>query len=155
MRYRFVMTAVLTALVAGVMLTASIATANDRGGGFEIVVFPVGDVPIDQGWVFQDRMETLDGEYLGWDGGPCVSVDADPAVDDRYMCEMVFDFPDGDIVAMGAFSLTEYIEGDAVFAVVGGSRAFRNVRGEVLVIPAEDFSSAQVIFRIIGNTVQY
>lgn len=152
---RLLVMTVLVGLVAALLLVAGAASARDGKSGFEIVVYPQGDVLIDQGWAFQDLMESLDGEALGWDGGTCVSVDPDPAVDDMYMCEMVFDFPDGDVVAAGAFSITEYIEGDSVFAVTGGSGAFRYVRGEVLVIPTADFSSAQVIFRVTGNTVRY
>ena len=157
MQYRRLVVLIVLVMVAGVVVaTASVATAREGGPGFEVVAIPVqGDVPIDQGWVLQDRMETTDGEVLGWDGGSCISVDPDPLVDDRYMCELVMHFPDGDIVAVGSFSIPEFIEGDTVFAVTGGSGAFRFVQGDVQVIPEEDFSSSRVIFRVTGNTVRY
>ncbi len=154
---RAVVVAVLLTLVAGILITAGVAVARDGRTGFEIDVFPVleADIPIDQGWVLQDRMESLEGEVLGWDGGTCVSVDPDPLVADRYMCELVFHFPHGDIVAAGAFSIPEWLAGDTVFAVTGGSGAFRFVRGDVQVIPTPDLSSSRVVFRVTGNHVSY
>ena len=152
--------ALLTLMVAGLIATAGAAygTGDSRGGGFEIIAIPQlhEDVYYDWGWTFQDAIETTDGEPIdGWDGGRCVNLDSDPEAIDRYMCELVFRLPDGDITAAGPFDVNEFGNGGSVFAVTGGTGAFRNIRGDVTVMPAADFSSSRVVFRVMGAAAGY
>ncbi len=152
--------ALLTLMVAGLIATAGAAygTGENRGGGFEIIAIPQveHDVYYEWGWTFQDRMETTDGVPIdGWDGGQCVNLDADPEALDKYMCHLVFRLPEGDITAAGPIGFDEFAAGDTVFAVTGGTESFRNIRGEVAVIPAADFSSSRVVFRVMGAAAGY
>jgi hypothetical protein len=151
----------LTLLVAGLIATAGAAYGvggNKGGGGFEIIAIPQPehDVYYDWGWTFQDAIETTAGEPIdGWDGGQCVNLDADPEAIDKYTCNLVFHLPDGDITAAGPFDINEYSAGRSVFAVTGGTGAFRNIRGEVEVLPAADWSRARVVFRVMGAAAGY
>lgn len=148
----------LTLMVAGLIATAGAAygTGETRGGGFEIIAVPQleHDVYYDWGWTFQDAFETTDGEPIGWGGGQCVNLDADPEAIDS-MCHLVIRLVDGDITAAGPIDMNEFGDGGSVFAVTGGTGEFRNIRGEMKVMPSADWSTSRVVFRVMGAGAGY
>lgn len=147
----------LTLTLLGTSTLAGVASGASQGSGtFTLVAIVDTEFePIDRGFTWTDRLETTDGVAVdGWDGGRCMSLVADTEVANRYMCEMVVQLPEGDIVTAGAFDLGA--GEDIVFAVTGGSGSFRNVRGEVEVKPVPDTDDrAFVIFRLRGASVRY
>jgi hypothetical protein len=142
---------VLSALAfAGV---ASAKASKDAGAvSFTLVAHSVTFEAIERGFTFTDSIETTDGEPVdGWDGGRCLNLNPDPEVITQYLCDIVFDLPEGVITAAGAFDLTAP---SAVFAVTGGTGAFRNARGEIEVIPIDETAS-YAVFRLIGASANY
>jgi len=147
------------------MLLATFATTaaasgkldrSDDRATFTLVAIPeTVNVPIERGITFTDRLETTGGAPIeGWDGGRCVNLNPDPEVLSQWMCELVFHLPEGDIVSAGPFDLTGT---DIVFAVTGGTGAFRNARGEVEVVsvPGAEDEKAFAHFRLLGATANY
>ena len=64
-------------------------------------------------------------------------------------------FPDGSITVNGDINMGEYLEGDAVMAVTGGTGAFRHISGEVALIPEADFSYSTLIFKVKNAGARY
>jgi hypothetical protein len=158
MRMRRVLTVLLAAvcLVVGVM----VATSSARSGGvnrFEVKVIPNLDTEVyyDWGWTLLEEITTTDGEHLGWSGGPCFNLSGDPEVFENFVCDLGMQFPDGTITVNGAINMDEYLEGDTVMAVTGGTGKFRNVSGQVAIIPQEDFSYSTLIFKLKNSRARY
>ena len=53
-----------------------------------------------------------------------------------------------DITVNGALNINEWIEGETVVPVTGGTGAFHNISGEVAIIPAEDSSYSTLVFQV-------
>jgi hypothetical protein len=87
---------------------------------------PVGFGPGDV-YVFSDRLflTSAPGDQIGRSDGRCILID--PATF-RFDCSGTISLPDGDIMLAGTFTL---IEGTtSVGAIVGGTEAYRRVRGQ-------------------------
>lgn len=158
MRMRRILIVVLVlGVMVGAMATAS--AANNRGGvnQFELIVIPNAETEVyyDWGWTLNETVASTEGEVLGWSGGPCMTLSADPEAFDRFYCDLGMRLPDGDIVFGGPIDLNEWLAGDTVFAVTGGTNKFRNVSGEVRIIPEEDLSSARMIFHLKNSRASY
>lgn len=153
---------ILTVMVAVLMLVGALAAtgaARGRDGMTRFEVNVIGNVDTeiyyDWGWTLNEHVETTDGEFLGWSGGPCMNLSPDPDVLDRYTCDLGMRLPDGDIIFGGPLDLNEWTAGETVFAVTGGTGKFRHISGEVRLIPAEDFSYSRLIFRVKGACARY
>jgi hypothetical protein len=159
----------LVALVLAVLLVGSFAmagaAATGKPGGHSSFTLRATTITageeIERGYTWTDRVTTIDGKELGWDGGRCINLVApvEPPGDtpqDKWMCEMVFHLPDGDITSAAAFDLAGIIAGEAdiVFAVTGGTGDFRNARGELEVVP-ETETEALVHFWLRGARACY
>ena len=144
---------VLLAMVGGLLATTGIAFGGSERSEFAVVavIQPEHDVLTERGWTFQDALETVHGDPIdGWDGGRCTNLDADDEATDKYMCELVFDLPRGTITAEGPFDINEWIGGESIFAVTGGTGAYRHIRGEVSVQPEPNLTYSLVVFRVTG-----
>src|SRR5262245_11817779 len=91
--------------------------------------------PGDMYYVFSERLfpatefpttEQIAG-HIGTVDGRCVLIDGSAA---RYDCSLTSHFPDGDIMLAGSLTLTD---SPSTFAVVGGTRNYRDAGGEVSV----------------------
>jgi hypothetical protein len=159
-RTKNILAIMLAVLVLSALAFASVASANpsDAGGvSFTLVAHPVTEnVPLERGFTWTDRIETTDGEVIGWAGGRCLNLNPDPAVFSQYMCDMVMHLPDGDIMGTAVFDIEAIVPGEEFiqFAVTGGTDSFRNARGEIGVIPKDEVS-VYVPFRLIGASADY
>lgn len=152
MRMRRILT-FLVAVCLFVAITAAASTAQGSGGvtEFEVIVIPNLDTEVyyDWGWTLYEELTTADGEHLGWSGGPCFNLN--PGLGDEFedfVCDLGMRFPDGDITVNGPIGLDDWVAGETVMAVTGGTGKFRHISGEVAIIPAEDFSYSTLIFRV-------
>jgi len=151
----------LSVTMLGAFATTQVANAGPRdGASFSLVAFPVTEgEPIERGVTFTDRLETTNGVPIdGWDGGRCINLSPDPEAVDQWMCEMVVRLPDGDLTAAAAVDFGTIVGDDwqIVFAVTGGTNAFRNARGEIIVEPGPvDSGGVLVHFRLRGASSAY
>lgn len=86
--------------------------------------------------------------------GRCVNLTLDETNLSQWICELVFELPEGNIAMAGPFDL---LAESAVFAVTGGTGAFRNAGGEVEVVPVPGYEDGRsyAIFRLLGATAKY
>jgi hypothetical protein len=151
---------VLAVLLIGSFGMAGAAATGNSGGNPSFTLLAEGitaNEPIERGFTWTDRVSTLDDEEIGWDGGRCINLVADPEALDKWMCEMVFHLPDGDITTAAAFDLAAIIAGEVEgirFAVTGGTGSFRNARGEVEVVGVSE-TEALVYFWLRGASANY
>jgi len=146
------------AVAAIVVCTFAVAGAasgkSSRQASFTLVAIPETQfVPIERGYTWTDRLETTKGQPIdGWDGGRCLNLNPDPDDLTQYMCDMVVRLPKGDITATVVIDVVAFEAGEEpiLFAVTGGTRAFRNARGTVEVVEFEDGTRAFAIFRLLG-----
>ena len=86
--------------------------------------------PIERGFTWTDRVSTLAGEEIGWDGGRCINLinlvaDVKPPEEtpqDKWMCEMVFHLPEGDLTTAAPIDFAAFAAGEietVMFAVTG------------------------------------
>jgi hypothetical protein len=159
MRMRRILTVVVVVLVMVGGMAATGVAGNSDGGVNRWEVIVIGNLETeryyDWGWTLNEEVETTDGEHLGWSGGPCMQLSPDPEALDRFYCDLGMRLPDGDIIFGGPIDLNEWFEGETVFAVNGGTGKFRNISGEVRIIPAEDFSHSRLIFRVKNAKASY
>ena len=144
-------------LVVGVMATASTAWGQGGGHEFEVTVHvnPDAEVIYDWGWTMNEELTTTDGEHLGWSQAACFNLSGDPEIIEEVVCTFGMRFPDGDITVGGALSIAEWFEGDTVVPVTGGTGMFRHITGEVAIIPADDFETSTLVFRVKRAGVRY
>ena len=155
---RILMFSVAVCLFVGVMATASTARGSGGANEFEVKVIPNLDTEVyyDWGWTLYEELTTTEGEHLGWSGGPCFNLN--PELGDEstdFVCDFGMSFPDGDITVNGAIGIIDWIEGETVMAVTGGTGKFRHISGEVAIVPAEDFSYSTLIFRVKHAKASY
>ncbi len=158
MRMRRILTVLAVAcLLVGVMATTSTARGNSDVTRFEVIVLPNLDTEVyyDWGWTLYEELTTTDGEHLGWSGGPCFNLSGNPEVFEDLVCSFAMRLPDGDIIVNGAANMDEFAEGETVMAVTGGTGKFRNISGEVAIIPAEDFSYSTLVFNVKHAKASY
>jgi hypothetical protein len=156
MRMRRILTVVLVLCVlVGVMAATGAATKEGGVNRFELRVIPNAETELfyDWGWTLNEEIATIEGELIGWNGGPCMQLSPDPDATDRFWCDFGMQLPDGTIIFGGPVSLDDYMEGKIVFAVTGGTGKFRNIHGEVRLVPEEDLSYATLIFRVKGAKI--
>ncbi len=157
MRMRRILTVlVVVLLLVGVL--ASTGTARQRGWGtFEVKVIPNVETEViyDWGWTMLEELTSMDGEHLGHSGGVCFNLSGDPEVFEEFVCDFGMRFPHGDITVNGAINMNEWLEGDTVMPVTGGTGKFRHIRGQVSIIPAEDFSYSTLVFKVRGTWIRY
>jgi hypothetical protein len=156
MRMRRILTVLAAAcLLVGLMATTSAAKGNNDVNRWEVLVLvnPETEVYYDWGFTLYEELTTLDGEHLGWSQGPCFIVD--PDVGEEFVCDFGMRFPDGDITVNGAISFGEFLEGETVVPVTGGTGAFRNISGEVAIVPQGDFSYSKLVFDVKKGKASY
>ena len=156
MRMRRILTVLAVAcLLVGVMATTSAARGNNDVNRWEVLVLvnPETEVYYDWGFTLYEELTTLDGEHLGWSQGPCFILD--PDIGENFVCDFGMRFPDGDITVNGALSISEYFEGETVVPVTGGTGAFRNVSGEVAIIPDESLNHSTLVFELKNGKASY
>lgn len=156
MRMRRILTVLTVAcLLVGVMATTSAARGNNDVNRWEVLVIPnlETEVYYDWGWTLYEELTTLDGEHLGWSGGPCFNLN--PDIGEDFVCNLGMRFPDGDITVNGALNINEWIEGETVVSVTGGTGAFSNISGEVAIIPADDWSYSTLVFDVKHGKASY
>lgn len=156
MRMRRILTVLAVAcLFVGVMATTSAARGNNDVNRWEVIVLPNLDTEVyyDWGWTLYEELTTIDGEHLGWSQGPCFNLNTD--IGEDFVCNFGMRFPDGDITVNGAISISEYIAGEAVMPVTGGTGKFRNISGEVAIIPQEDLSYSTLVFQVKNAKASY
>ena len=156
MRMRRILTVLAVAcLLVGVMATTSAARGNNDVNRWEVLVLvnPETEVYYDWGFTLYEELTTLDGEHLGWSQGPCFIVD--PDIGENFVCDFGMRFPGGDITVNGAISINEYLEGETVVPVTGGTGAFRNVSGEVAIIPDESLTYSTLVFQLKNGKARY
>jgi hypothetical protein len=87
---------------------------------------PTGFSPGDL-YVFSERvfLASAPDEQVGTEDGRCVLID--PATL-RFDCSITGKLPEGEIMAAGTLTLVEGTT--STFAIIGGTRAYRQVRGE-------------------------
>ena len=155
----------LVALALAVLMLGSfgMAGAAATGGHCDETSFTLkatgitAGEPIERGFTWTDRVSTLEGEEIGWDGGRCINLVADvkppqETPQDKWMCEMVFHLPDGDITTATSVDFGALATGEVetiVFAVTGGTGDFRHVTGELEVVPVSE-TEAHVHFWLDG-----
>ena len=156
MRMRRILTVLAVAcLLLGVMASASAAKGNSDVNQWEVIVIanPETEVYYDWGWTLYEELTTTDGEHLGWSQGPCFNLN--PEIGENFVCNFGMRFPDGDITVNGAMSISEYVEGETVAPVTGGTGAFSNISGEVAIIPADDWSYSTLVFDVKHGKASY
>lgn len=157
MRMRRVSIVALLILAMLSVMAAAGAARDGSTGRFEVLVFANPDTELyyDWGWTLNEEVTTTDGEHLGWSIGPCMNTSPDPDVTDRYWCDLGMRLPDGDIIFGGPIDIDEWLDGETVFAVQGGTGKFRDISGEVQLIPSEDLTHSRLIFRVRGARAGY
>jgi hypothetical protein len=150
----------LLVVLIGAFVLTGVATAGPRQTStFTLVVYGQVQSEIERGLVFVDQIETTTGEPVdGWDGGRCINLSPDLEAVDKYMCEMVFRLPEGDLAVSAVIDFNDIVGDDyeLAFAVTGGTGAFRNARGEVVLTPYPgDVDRGYVHFRLIGANAGY
>ena len=149
---------VAVCLFVGVLATTGAAKGSGGANEFEVIVIPnlETEVYYDWGWTLYEELTTTDGEHLGWSGGPCFNLNPDLGDESTdFVCDFGMHFPDGAITVNGAISLTDWIDGETVMAVTGGTGKFRHVTGEVAIIPEDDFSYSTLVFRVQRAKARY
>ena len=157
MRRVLIVLVAVVCLLVGVMAATSAARGNNGGHQFEVLVIPNLDTEVyyDWGWTLFEEITTTDGEHLGWSGGPCFNLSGDPEVFEHFVCDFGMQFPDGSITVNGDINMDEYIAGDGVMAVTGGTGAFRHISGEVAIIPEADFSYSTLVYSVKNAGARY
>ena len=158
MRMRRILTVLaVVCLIVGVMATAGSARGRHNQNHWEVIVLPnpEAEVNYDWGWTLYEELTTTDGEHLGWSGGPCFNLNTNPQVFEDFVCTFGMRFPDGDITVNGALNFDEYVVGETLVSVTGGTGAFRNITGEVAIIPADDFSYSTLVFNVKQGKASY
>ena len=158
MRTRRILTVVAVALLlVGAVAATGVAGERSDGNDFEVLVVanPDAEVYYDWGWTLYEELTTTDGEHLGWSGGPCFNLSPDPEVFENFVCDLGMHFPDGTITVNGALNIDEWAVGETVAAVTGGTGAFRDISGEVAIIPSEDFTYSTLVFRVKHAKASY
>ena len=118
-----------------------------------VLVNPDTEVYYDWGFTLYEELTTLDGEHLGFSQGPCFILD--PDIGEKFVCNFGMRFPDGDITVNGALNINEYLAGETLVPVTGGTGAFRNVSGEVAIIPDESFTYSTLVFEVKNGKASY
>jgi len=148
---RTILTAGIAAALAAGGMTALAAQGSDgtgNGGVLHLVeqgeaqnVFPPpSGGPVGTRFVFSSGVYDTDGNRIGHDGADCVQVNPDGT----FHCVISVQLPQGEISVAGLANGP-----DNVFAVTGGTGAYRNARGEARAIDTEP-GRAEVTIRLIG-----
>jgi hypothetical protein len=100
---------------------------------------PMGG-PVGTRYVFSSGIYDTAGNRIGRDGADCVQTNPDGT----FHCVISVMLPDGELTFQGIAKGT-----DSVFAITGGTDAFRNARGDAHAVDTEP-GRAEVTIRVIG-----
>jgi hypothetical protein len=108
---------------------------------------PAGFSPGDL-YVFSERvfLASAPNEQVGTEDGRCVLID--PAAF-RFDCSITGKLPEGEIMAAGTLVLVEGTT--SIFAIIGGTGAYRQVRGEASSVLGPFEGPHQVTLKLIMN----
>ena len=146
----------LAACVAAVLaaggFTALAANGSDGngGGGHVLQVVEQGEAqnvfpppsggPVGTRFVFSSGIYDTNGNRIGRDGADCVQTNPDGT----FLCSIAVTLPQGELTVQGLANGP-----DNVFAITGGTGAYRNARGDVRAVDTEP-GRAEVTIRILG-----
>ena len=147
---------VVPALVAMGVLTFAVASAggSDGSGGkvIHVVEHATTDATTDTGdpgdtsgdilTFANDVFDASDATKVGTDPGYCIRITAPGS----YECNWTTFLEDGQITVEGPFFDTS----DSVLAVTGGTGAYRNARGQMVLKARNGGTEFDFIFRVIG-----
>ena len=137
-RWKILVLMLAVALFGTFALTGA-ATAGPRDAStFTLVGENSSFRALDHGdFTFTDRLETLDGIPIdGTGNGKCANLSLDAEAIDSYMCTYILDLPEGLISSSFMLDYTELVgDWELDIAIDGGTGAFRNARGEMILTP--------------------
>ncbi|MGH8906659.1 MAG: allene oxide cyclase barrel-like domain-containing protein [Egibacteraceae bacterium] len=121
------------------VFSLSAAAATD---GFEVRSTTVqstdidvdGDGKFSQGdkFIFADVL-TVNGKEIGTAGGVCVATRVKSDKDYTNQCVVTYHLPKGQITAQALIDAEDYEKGEFKDAITGGTDAYKNAGGEILV----------------------
>ena len=161
MRKRRLLIVLVAVVLIGAFVLTGVAIAGPRGSStFTLILENSSFTGLARGdLVFTDRFWTEDGTPIeGWGGGSCVNLSPDPEAIDSYLCSAVYELPDGDLTFSFALDFTEMVGDDweVDIAITGGTGAFRNVRGELILTQNPDNPDQSLgHFHLIGASATY
>jgi allene oxide cyclase len=147
---------VVSALVAMGVLTFAVVSAGGSGGSGGKVIHVVehattdattdtgdpGDTSGDILTFANDVFDASDSTKVGTDQGYCIRITAPGS----YECNWTTFLEDGQITVEGPFFDTS----DSVVAITGGTGAYRNARGQMVLKARNGGTEFDFIFRVIG-----
>jgi allene oxide cyclase len=147
---------VVPALVAMGVLTFAVVSAGGSGGSGGKVIHVVehattdattdtgdpGDTSGDILTFANDVFDASDSTKVGTDQGYCIRITAPGS----YECNWTTFLEDGQITVEGPFFDTS----DSVVAITGGTGAYRNARGQMVLKARNGGTEFDFIFRVIG-----
>jgi hypothetical protein len=152
--------AVITAAV-GALSVSSLTTAASAAETTKFTVHATtaqsvdldvdGDGTYSQGdqSVFSDDL-TQDGKPVGTSEGVCTATRVVSKKDFTVECVVTFDLPDGQITAQAAVDAADYKKGKFTQAITGGTGAYKNAGGEMLVELVEGGSEVTFFVNDLG-----
>jgi allene oxide cyclase len=147
---------VVLALVAMGVLTFAVVSAGGSGGSGGKVILVVehattdattdtgdpGDTSGDILTFANDVFDASDSTKVGTDQGYCIRITAPGS----YECNWTTFLKDGQITVEGPFFDTS----DSVVAITGGTGAYRNARGQMVLKARNGGTEFDFVFKVIG-----